>query len=458
MLKAFRESLFIFRRDLRLVDNTALNAALAQSDKVIPCFIFDPRQIKNNDYFTAPGFQFMLESLQEISEALEKKGAKLYIFEGAAEDIVGKIALERKIGAVFFNRDYTPFSRERDDAISQVCRESGVSTHIFGDCLLNEPEDSCKDDGSPYTVFTAFFKKNSQKKIRDMAITEEGSFLNDKLEIESPELFKSLLKKYSGPAIYSGGRKAALGILSEFETLRGYSKERDFPVLDATTHLSPHNKFGTVSIREVFHAASEYLGSTHAIIRQLYWRDFFTHIGYFFPHVFKGAFHKKFDRIQWENSTVKFEAWASGRTGFPIVDAAMAELNKTGFMHNRCRMITASFLVKDLHIDWRWGEKYFATKLVDYDPAVNNGSWQWAASTGCDAQPYFRIFNPWLQQEKFDNECIYIKKWLPELKYVEPKVLNGLFKSKEKIPGYPEQIVNHAEAASHAKEMYEDIY
>ncbi|MCM2325813.1 MAG: DNA photolyase family protein, partial [Candidatus Woesearchaeota archaeon] len=252
--------------------------------------------------------------------------------------------------------------------------------------------------------------------------------------------------------ITHGGRKEGLKILSSLGRFAGYSEDRNYPSRELTTKLSPHNKFGTLSIRETYYEITRQLGEFSVLLNELYWRDFFTHIGYFFPHVFGHAFKNKYDNIKWKDDELKFKAWCEGKTGFPIVDAGMRELNSTGFMHNRVRMITASFLIKDLHIDWRKGEKYFATKLIDYDPCVNNGNWQWAASTGCDAQPYFRIFNPWLQQERYDYECRYIKRWLPELKDIGYKSIHNI--KNEPVKGYVSPIIRHDIEKDIALEMY----
>ena len=267
--------------------------------------------------------------------------------------------------------------------------------------------------------------------------------------------FHTILPKsdYNDEIFARGGRKNAQKVLNRLADFNDYDTDRDIPAKEATTGLSAHNKFGTVSIREVYHAVTDALGSSHTIIRELYWRDFFSHVAFHFPHIFGHAFHKKYEQLEWENSRKKFKVWCDGKTGFPIVDAGMRQLNVTGFMHNRVRMIVASFLVKDLHIDWRWGEKYFAQNLVDYDPAVNNGNWQWAASTGCDAQPYFRIFNPWIQGKKFDLDCIYIKKWVPELRKYSAKDIHRLEKGGA-LDGYPEAIVDHSEAKQVAEDMF----
>ncbi len=228
--------------------------------------------------------------------------------------------------------------------------------------------------------------------------------------------------------------------------------------LQRLQHFSPpHNKFGTVSIREVFHLVKKELSQNHPLIRQLYWRDFFTTIAWCYPHMFGHAFQRKFDQLPWNTSNADFKRWCAGMTGFPLVDAGMRQLNQTGFMHNRARLIVGSFLVKDLHIDWQWGEKYFAQHLIDYDPAVNNGNWQWIASTGCDHQPYFRIFNPWLQQKKFDPDCVYIKRWVPELRNKDPKIIHTWYNQKHPANGYPVPMLDHAKESIVTKELYKKI-
>jgi deoxyribodipyrimidine photo-lyase len=252
-----------------------------------------------------------------------------------------------------------------------------------------------------------------------------------------------------------GGRARAQAILGAIGTHASYATDRDRMDRAGTTRLSAHHKFGTVSIRESYHTVAKTLGPGHPLIRQFYWRDFFTHIAWHFPHVFGHAFQRKYDSLIWRGREEWFEAWCAGRTGFPIVDAGMRELAATGFMHNRARMIVASFLVKDLHIDWRRGEQWFAQSLTDYDPAVNNGSWQWAASTGCDAQPYFRIFNPWLQQKRFDPDCVYIRRWVPELAETTPALIHGWHTPTMLDTGsYPRPIVDHDTQKAGALAMF----
>ena len=451
----YKRSAFIFRRDLRLNDNSGLIRALERSDEVLCCFIFDPRQISTNHYFSTPGFQFMLESLEQLAQELESLGGRLYFFNGTAEEISTRLIQEIQVDAIFFNRDYTRFSRTRDRAIYEAGNSFGVNVYQVADCLLNEPEAALKSDKSPYTIFTPFFKRCSQIPIAQVRPLPAAKFYSAQIDFAQPHLPSNYFAPRNADISIRAGRSAALAILRTLGQHRDYSNERDFPAVPGTTQLSAHNKFGTVSIREVAHTIISACGSQHDLLRQLYWRDFFTHIAFNFPHVFEGAFHKIYDQVEWRQDSSIFELWCSGQTGFPIVDAGMRELANSGNMHNRVRMIVASFLTKDLHISWRHGERYFASRLTDYDPCVNNGNWQWAASTGCDAQPYFRIFNPWLQQEKFDADCQYIKKWVPELAALTAKQIHALHKDSSARPAnYPSAIVDHQESKVIAIEMF----
>ncbi|MDI1231698.1 MAG: deoxyribodipyrimidine photo-lyase [Methylobacter sp.] len=445
---AYSTSLFIFRRDLRVEDNTGLLEALRLSAQVIPCFIFDPRQIEPHPYQSQPGLQFMLQSIQDLQQQLQSVGGKLAIYQALPEQVVKQLAEQQQIQAVFINRDYTPFSRQRDDELAAACKQLGIALLAFSDSLLNEPEQAVKMDKTPYKVFTAFYNNAKQFPVALPETLVRHNFLAAAAEFSLDQLDVSVTE----PAI-KGGRNQALAILDQLGDCADYQNTRDFPALDATSKLSAHVKFGTCSVREVYYAITEQLGSEHPLIRQLYWRDFFTHIAYHFPQVFGRAFLEKFADLHWDNNPDYFQAWCAGKTGFPIVDAGMRELNATGYMHNRVRMITASFLVKDLHIDWRWGERYFAQHLIDYDPCVNNGNWQWAASTGCDAQPYFRIFNPWLQQLKFDRDCRYIYRWLSELQDFLPKTIHQWDKQHSACR-YPAPIIDHARESQLSKARF----
>lgn len=443
-----KRALFVFRRDLRLEDNLALQAALQVAKEVILAFIFTPEQIKKNAYRSDPALQFMIESLQDLEKEIKKKGGRLYLFYGSPQDTVERVIKTLQIEAVFVNRDYTPYSTKRDKEIEKVCGKYHIPFESYDDLLLHPGETSLKKDASPYVIFTPFYKAALKLPIKKPLKNLDTNYYSKEISFAKKAIFyESLLpKRLSQP---KGGRFEALKILTHLKAFAAYEKEKDFPYLDKTTHLSCHLKFNTCSTREVYQAMERALGSEHGLIRSLYWREFYTLIAYHFPHVFGHAFHSEYDLIRWENKEKLFKLWCEGRTGFPIVDAGMRQLNETGFMPNRVRMITASFLVKDLHIDWRWGEKYFASKLMDYDPAINNGNWQWVASTGCDVQPYFRIFNPWTQAKKFDPDGLYIKKWIGELKTIPAERLHTWY-LETKSKDYPLPIVDHAKEAKKA--------
>lgn len=443
-------ALFIFRRDLRLDDNKGLMFALKECDTVIPCFIFTPEQIEHNPYRSDHCLQFMIESLEDLEEQLKDRGGKLHLFHDHPEIVVEKCIQKLKVDHVVVGRDYTPYSQKRDRKIEAMCKKHQVTFTIVDDVLLNPPEETLKSDGKPYSIFTPYFKNASRIDVDEPKKNRAENYYTKTIEFaQNHEIYKKILPKRNSDPLIRGGRTAALKILKGIADFKNYGKERDFPEKNATTHLSAYLKFTDISPREVYYKISESLGKHHELIRALYWRDFFSHIAFFFPHVFEGSFHSKYDKIKWSYDKKDFARWCEGTTGFPIVDAGMRELNETGFMHNRVRMIVASFLTKDLHIDWRLGEKYFAQHLIDYDPAVNNGNWQWSASTGCDAQPYFRIFNPWSQQQKFDPDCVYIKQWVPELKKASIKEIHS---GEASTP-----MLDHSKEAKIALKMYKQI-
>lgn len=452
----YHTALFIFRRDLRLIDNTGLIKATAESQAVIPLFIADNQQLGDeNGYRSTKCIQFMLESLQDLDSELQKQQSRLVIEQGNPTEIVEKYITVHHVNAVYCNRDYTPFAQQRDHQIAAICQQYGIPFHCSDDALINAPHTVTKRDGSSYTMFTPFYRCAQKIDCLEPNTISCQSWHRSTIpQSQTIEALTSQLPPVTIKPLVEGGRTACTKLLSTLATAR-YANDRDIPAADGTTHLSAYLKFTLYSPREILYALRNQHHAPEALIRQLYWRDFFTQIAFFFPHVFQGAFHREYDHIPWCTNEAYFKRWCEGTTGFPIVDAGMRQLNKTGWMHNRARLITASFLTKDLHIDWRWGERYFAQQLIDYDPAVNNGNWQWVAGTGCDAQPYFRIFNPWLQQRKFDPTCAYIKTWVPELRNTTIDVIHHWDNPKRR-PGnhpYPAPLVEHSSAAQYAINM-----
>lgn len=457
MQAPFKTSLFIFRRDLRLDDNTALIAACEQSDKVLPCFIFDEQQVtQKNAYRSMNAILFMIQSLKDLAQQFEKRNGKLYLFYGKTIDIIEKLITTAHINAVFTNKDYTPFSQERDKKIEDLCNKNGVEFVSYADILLNEPADVRSLKETPYFIFTPFFKRACLIEVRKPIAFDMNNFFGKPIAFAAKnEVYTQVLDGYQNDRLPTqGGTTHGVAILNELPAFKNYQNERNYPSMH-TTKMGAHLKFGTISIRLAYYAIKKTLGLAHPLIRQIYWRDFLTHTAYHIPSMFGHALQEKYDNLTWQNDPDLFKKWCTGTTGFPIVDAGMRQMNTIGFMHNRVRMIVASFLVKDLHIDWRAGEQYFAQQLTDYDPSVNNGNWQWSASTGIDAQPYFRIFNPWLQQKKFDSECLYIKEWIPEFKNVSPKIIHNWYKSTSpKIDRYPRPCVDHNKESQLAKMQF----
>lgn len=450
----YTTSLFIFRRDLRIHDNSALNQAISCSSAVLPCFIFDPRQIQPHPYQSKPALHFMRQSLRDLQNEFLSLGFKLTFYIDLPVTVVKQAVQQYQIQAVFINRDYTPFSRMRDDELAQVCQDLNIDFHVVPDYLLIEPEQAVKSDGSPYQVFTAFYNNARLFPVALPTPLARASFIHieEKINIDL-SVFPPTETLVNCMA---GGRQLAIALLNTLAKHVDYQALRDYPAQDVSSRLSAHLKFGTCSIREAYSAIIQQLGPGHPLLRQLYWRDFFTHIAFHFPHVFGKAFHSRYDKLVWKDDQDTFRRWSEGNTGFPLIDAGMRELNTTGFMHNRVRMVAASFLTKDLHISWRWGERYFAQHLIDYDPCVNNGNWQWSASTGCDAQPYFRIFNPWLQQQKFDPDCRYIYRWIPELTSMPVNAIHN-WHSRYSGSLYPAPMVDHSRESQVARQCYKAL-
>lgn len=535
--RKYQKSIFIFRRDLRLKDNTALINALYSSNSVYCFFILDSNILLSNSLYSSFSLpidpilllkrkqrrihllRFLKESLLDLQKQFDKLDIEkekevgennlnipsnlTFLLGDPVSTIKKIIQTDKKIEAVFVNRDYTPYSIERDQSIEEICRSFNIDFIECSDILINEPEEILNSTNEPFKVFYHYYNKAIENPLR-----KESSFDIKKYKInitsfdnnnsrilknfESIERINNIEEFFSQiineqfPVINNttslssptqllliGTRKKYGELISalKYKFNKDNKQKEDINLLDNTaSHLSPYLKFGICSIREVYSTILKELGFNHRLLRQLYWRDFYVYIGFHFPFVFTRPFQGRYRKksktnvIRWKNDPHEFEIWCNGKTGFPIVDAGMRELNETGYMHNRVRLITASFLVKDLHIDWRYGERYFALKLVDYDPSINNGNWQWVASTGCDAQPFFRIFNPWLQQKKFDPNCNYIKKWIPELKGAPVNLIhewyntvNATIDKSTKLSqseNYPRPIVEHQKEIIVTRDLY----
>lgn len=462
MAKDYKLSVFIFRRALRLQDNNGLIDALQNSETVIPIFIFTPEQVTKNSYKSDNCVQFMIESLEDLNEELLKKKSKLFYFYGDQSTIIEKLIKNKKIDAVFVNADYTPYAKQRDRKIRNICKKYEIDFVVSEDILLNPIGSIVTGSGNIYQKFTPYFNTAKGIKIDKPATNKSSNYYGKKNKIVGE--FKGDIHKYynyNSNIVHNGGRKKGIARLNAIKNQKKYNKLRN-NLNYTTSELSAHIKFGTISIREVYHVAKKYLGSRNDIIKQLYWRDFYYGIAVDNPLVFKnpGAMKEKYNYIKWKNNKTEFNKWKNGQTGYPIVDAGIRQMNETGFMHNRARLVVASFLVKILLINWKWGEKYFAQTLYDYDPSVNNGNWQWCASTGADSQPYFRIFNPWLQSKNYDPNCEYIKKWIPELKNVPNKHIHTWYDYWEdnKNTKYPKPMVDYKKNKEIALKAYKKIF
>jgi len=459
----YNKSIFIFRRDLRLNDNMGLINALKSSKTVIPIFIFTPEQLVRNPFKSNNCVQFMVESLEDLNKRLRKKKSKLFYFYGKVNSVIDKIVKRENVDAVFVNMDYTPYSIKRDKGIEKVCKKNDIDFVSVEDILLNPVKSILTSGGKVYSKFTPYFNVAKKKKIDKVMNNRHTNYYSGRNKIVS-EYKKNIHKFYKeneNITVY-GGRSEAIKILTNINKFKKYNKERNILNIE-TTRLSAYNKFGCVSCREVYHVFKKKLGLRNDLIKQMYWRDFYYNLIYEHPEVLGSFkinrnFKKHYSRVPWikyNNATTKnkkmWRAWCDGETGFPIIDAGMREMNETGFMHNRVRLNVASFLTRLMMWHWQDGEKYFAQNLVDYDPAQNNGNWQFCSGSGVDSQPYFRIFNPWLQSKKFDPDCEYIKKWIPELEDVDPKHIhrwNEYFEDYD--VDYPEPILDYKKNKSSA--------
>lgn len=422
-------SIFWFRRDLRVDDNTALLHALDSKYPVLPIFIFDPNILNSLESNSDARVQFIFEEIRKIKVVLEEYESTLLVFYDTPENVFIQLQKEFDIRAVFANRDYEPKTIERDKLISDLLSKNNVKLHLFKDHVIFEGKELVKQDGTPYKVFTPF-KKLWLEKYENLQIRVDHHLVSEKFYRTRPAPLHDLSSM--------GFEKSNFRIPNKevnLEKIKNYDQTRDFPGIEGTSRLGIHLRFGTLSIRKMAQIAHRH---NKTWLNELIWREFYSAILQHFPKVTTEAFNRKYNYIPWRNDEKEFISWCKGRTGYPLVDAGMRELNQTGYMHNRVRMVVASFLTKHLLIDWRWGEAYFANKLLDFELASNNGGWQWAAGTGTDAQPYFRVFNPHSQAQKFDPDLKYIKKWVPEIETLS----------------YPQPIVDHKQARLRAIETY----
>ncbi|MDD2709481.1 MAG: deoxyribodipyrimidine photo-lyase [Verrucomicrobiae bacterium] len=458
-----------FRRDLRLTDNTAL-AAAGREAAVVPFYVLDPERVRMDGHGPAY-WQFHLESLRELSAKLEKQGSRLILREGALLAEMERLAAETGANGIFFNRLYEPASVDQEQKVAGLGRHLGIEVRTFKDYVLHEGGEVRTGSGSAYTIFTPYAKKwETLTKARPVkAIRCSVPPILKKLRtMRLPSLGR--LGMSSALRIPAAGEKAGLDLLRRFvrERLAGYDQTRDFPAVDGTSRLSPHLCHGTVSIRSVYHAAlaAAAKGTPRArraggvYLKELVWREFFSQVLAQFPFVGRGCFRPQYDRLKWRNREDWFLAWREGRTGYPLVDAAMRQLRETGWMHNRLRMMASMFLTKDLLIDWRWGERYFMEKLADGDMASNNGGWQWSAGTGTDAAPYFRIFSPARQSRRFDPGGVFIRQWLPGLVPLSAAEIHAPWLQK-RLPlaklDFPEPVVNHEVQRQKTLDMFDRI-
>lgn len=427
-------SIFWFRRDLRTEDNAGLFQALSASEKVLPIFIFDTSLVENPADSTDPRVLFILSALNSIDIQLRQLGSSVLILTGNPLEVFRELSGTQRIHAVYANEDYEPYAIKRDDKIASLLATKGIPFHIFQDQVIFAKNEVVKSDGKPYTVFTPYsnvWKKKflsvpmriyDSKKLLRNCLNFSPTYSNDHLLTR-----EGIHKYFTQPGIPGN-------------IIKTYDQTRNFPSIEGTSKLSHHLRFGTISVRKLAGIATDLNGT---FLNELIWREFFMMILWHFPAVVVNSFRSRYDAIFWRNNEEEFVRWCRGETGFPMVDAGMRELNETGWMHNRVRMVTASFLVKHLLVDWRQGEAYFAQKLLDYELSSNNGNWQWAAGCGCDAAPYFRVFNPTEQMRKFDPDQLYVKKWVPEFgtsRYASP-IVDHDYARKRAIEVYKKALI-----------------
>ena len=470
-------ALFWFRRDLRMEDNAGLYQALKSARAVHCVFVFDRDILDALPSKSDRRVEFIWESISELKTALREAGGELIVHYASARSAIPKLAVQLNANAVFTNGDYEPQAIERDLEVAEALARDGIAFHAFKDTVIFEKDEVLTLAGKPFSVFTpyknAWLKKLTDSHLKPYPVEEYAArFAATPLAEPLMPLESMGFKRTNIQSLTPCGASGAQSLLRDFSSRIGdYKDARDFPAIKGVSYLSVHNRFGTVSIRQLASLAhAEPLRKTNpgaaTWLSELIWRDFYFQLLWHHPHVAVSSFRPEYDALQWENNESLFAAWCEARTGYPIIDAAMRQLNQTGYMHNRLRMIVASFLTKDLLIDWRWGEKYFANQLNDFDLAANNGGWQWAASTGCDAQPYFRIFNPVTQSQRFDPIGMFIRRYLPELSNVLGKFIHAPWAMpplEQQACGvtigcdYPQPVVDHAVQREKALAMFKRV-
>lgn len=423
-------NIFWFRRDLRTDDNHGLFQALNAGLPVVPVFIFDPAILAQFPNPNDIRLTFIHRCLTDLNREFEKHGSSLLVYFSSPEVVFRQLAAKYSVQSVFTNTDYEPAAIERDQKVEKLLQSLEIGFHAFKDQLIFHHNEVVKADGTPYTVFTPYSRKWKEKLAGGEIQFYESEKLLSQLKQMASGYFPELPEiGYQPQTVKFPDKKFDRSLIEN------YAKMREFPAENGTSRLGVHLRFGTISIRKLALFARQY---SEVFLTELIWRNFYMDILWHFPYAVEKSFKPKYDFIPWRNNEAEFECWCNGQTGYPIVDAGMRELNQTGFMHNRVRMVVASFLTKHLLIDWRWGEAYFAEKLLDYELASNNGGWQWASGSGCDAAPYFRVFSPDLQTKKFDPQLKYIRKWVPEFETFT----------------YPKPIVDHTFARNRAIETY----
>jgi deoxyribodipyrimidine photo-lyase len=459
MNSKFENGLFIFRRDLRIIDNNGLNLLNEKCKNIYTIFIFTPEQVgSGNKYKSDNSVQFMIESLEDLASQINKSGGHLYTFYGHNDKVVADCIKAWDINLVCFNLDITPYAKERDEKVIKLCEHMKTYVIYDFDYYLCEPSSVVNGSGDTYQKFTPYYNTAKKLKVekpagkRHLTLKKSDAHIPNKISLD--EAMKKFVGNENPDILVHGGRQEAIKQMRiASKNIKHYEKTRD-ELSKPTSQLSAYIKFGNISIREVYYAFK----TNHSFIRQLYWRDFYAGILYSFPRVLGHALKPKYDKIKWHHNERWFNAWCKGITGIPIVDASQRQLLATGWTHNRGRMISSSILIKILLIDWREGERFYAQHLVDYDVANNNGGWQFSAGTGADAQPYFRYFNPYMQSSQHDPKCEYIKTWIPELRDVDPKDIHNWDTAweKHKDSKYPKPIVDYKEQKEKSIKMYKD--